>query len=154
MADSPVVDWRLVDTAIELLDSGGYDCTSNEFEETFPIGFDVRAYDFAKLIEADTNDTDPAYREHAGYSIRSHPERFKLGNWRAEGAMLWPTLRLTLDTAEDYTLLSAVYDALYPGNPDFSAEDIVAFLARRPDLVALNTEIVQKVPTIGGGIEE
>jgi spore coat polysaccharide biosynthesis protein SpsF len=148
MADSPVVDWRLVDQSIKLLESGGYDCASNEFEDTFPVGFDVRCYDFKKLLDADAHDTDPAYREHAGYSIRSHPETFKLGNWRAEGDMLWPTLRLTLDTAEDYALLTAVYDALYPANPDFSAADVVAFLKGRPDLVALNTEVVQKVPQL------
>lgn len=151
MADSPVVDWRLVDRCVELLAEGGYACASNEFEETFPIGFDVRAYDFAVLAEAERVDTDAAYREHAGYSIRSHPERFKLGNWRAEGALLWPELRLTLDTLEDYQLLSAVYEALYPRNPDFSAEDVVAFLKGRPDLVALNTDIIQKVPDVGEG---
>ena len=146
MADSPVVDWRLVDECIELLVEGGYDCASNEFEETFPIGFDVRCYDFKKLLDAEAEDTDPAYREHAGYSIRSHPERFKLGNWRAEGSMRWPELRLTLDTAEDYTLIRTVFDELYPKNPDFSAEEVVTFLKTHPDLVALNASVVQKVP--------
>lgn len=148
MADSPVVDWRLVDHSIELLHTGGYDCASNEFEETFPIGFDVRCYDFKKLSEAEVVDKDPAFREHAGYSIRSHPEKFKLGNWRAEGEMLWPTLRLTLDTKEDYELLCAVYDALSPTNPDFSAHDVVAFLKGRPDLVAINSTVEQFVPDI------
>lgn len=146
MADSPLVDWRLVDQSVWLLVEGGYACASNEFEETFPVGFDVRCYDFPTLVVAEATDIDPAYREHAGYSIRSHPELFPLGNWRAEGDMFWPELRLTLDTSEDYALLQAVYNELYPRNPDFSAEDVVSFLKGRPDLVAMNAGVVQKVP--------
>lgn len=148
MADSPLVDWRLVDECIQLLMRGEYDCASNEFVETYPIGLDVRAYSFQALQRAEKDDTDPAYREHAGYSIRSQPEKFKLVNWEAAGDMRWPTLRLTLDTTEDYQLILAVYDALYGSNPDFSAEDVVAFLKKRPDLVALNSTVVQKIPTV------
>ena len=148
MADSPLVDWRLVDQCIELLEKEDADCASNEFMETFPVGFDVRAYKFATLREAEKNDTDSAYREHAGYSIRSHPEKFKLANWEAKGGMRWGELRLTLDTAEDYKLISAVYDELYPKNRDFSADDVVAFLKNRPDLVCINKEIKQHIPQI------
>ncbi len=146
MADSPLVDWRIIDRLIEMLD--GNDCASNEFEETFPVGFDARVYSFPVLRAAGENDTGTMYREHAGYSIRSQPQKFKLVNWKAEGTMCWPELRLTLDTAEDYKLISAVYDELYPKNPDFSSADVVAFLKRRPDLVAINREIKQKVPQI------
>jgi len=146
MADSPLVDWRIIDRLLKMHIEGGYDCTSNEFEETFPIGFDARVYAFPLLVEAEKSDTSEAFREHAGYSIRSRPDMFKLGNWKAEGDMFWPTLRLTLDTPEDYALISAVYDELYPKNPDFSAEDIVAFLKTRPDLVALNSDVKQKIP--------
>lgn len=148
MADSPLVDWRFIDQCIELLEKENADCASNEFVETFPVGFDVRAYKFAVLKEAEKNDTDPSYREHAGYSIRSNPHKFKLVNWEASGDMRWPELRLTLDTAEDYRLISAVYDALYMANPDFSAEDVAAFLKSRPDLVAINRDIMQKIPQI------
>lgn len=148
MADSPLVDWRLIDQCIELLVREHADCASNEFVETFPIGFDVRAYRFLTLLSAEEKDTDPAYREHAGYSIRSQPEKFTLANWEAEGDMRWPDLRLTLDTQEDYALISAVYDEFYGSNEDFSAQDIVAFLKSRPDLVALNGSIKQKVPIV------
>jgi len=148
MADSPLVDWRLIDQCVKLLEKEGADCASNEFVETFPVGFDVRAYNFATLRRAAAEDSAPAYREHAGYSIRSQPEKFKLANWEAEGEMRWPDLRLTLDTEADYRLIGAVYDALYPENPDFSAQDVVVFLKKRPDLVALNASVEQKTPVL------
>lgn len=148
MADCPLVDWRHTDTCIALLASSGADVAGNEYPVTFPLGFNVRAYKFSTFSKAEKEDTDPAYREHAGYSIRSQPEKFKVVNWEAEGQMRWPQLRLTLDTPEDYQLISAVYDELYPKNQDLSAEDVVKFLRGRPDLAALNGGIKQKVPKV------
>ena len=151
MADCPLVDHRHMDICLTLLASSGADVAGNEYPVTFPLGFNVRAYKFSTFRKAEQEDTDPAYREHAGYSIRSQPEKFRVVNWEAQGRMRWPSLRLTLDTPEDYTLISAVYDALYPKNSDFSAEDVVQFLRGRPDLVALNSEIKQKVPKLERG---
>lgn len=149
MADSPLVDWRILDRIVEKLDAEKLDFVSNELEETFPVGFDARAFTYAALEESNRVAIEPVYREHAGLFIYKHPEKkFKLGNIRAEGDMLWPTLRLTLDTENDYELIGAVYNALAPQNDDFSAEDVVHFLKSRPGLVAINAEIKQRIPTL------
>jgi spore coat polysaccharide biosynthesis protein SpsF len=145
MADSPLVDWRILDRCIELLEESNADCAENETVETFPLGFDVRVYRFSALQSSERIHSDPGYREHAGYSIRSKRSEFKVVDWKAEGEMLWPDLRLTLDTKEDYQLISAVYEALYPKDSDFSSEDVVRFLKCRPDLVAINSEVKQKI---------
>jgi spore coat polysaccharide biosynthesis protein SpsF len=147
--DDPCVDHRFIDHVLGLLVSGTYDCAvSNDTEETFPIGLGVCAYDFPALKERAKEDTDSAYREHAGYSIRSQPEQFSVATWRAEGELYWPTLRLTLDTEQDFELIRAVYGALCPKNQDFSAEDVIIFLRTRPDFVALNSAVKQKVPQV------
>lgn len=149
MADSPLVDWRIVDRLLEMLDKDSLDVASNEFGEAkYPDGFDMRVYRFSALAKLEEEHKEEEYREHAGYQIRADPEHYKRGLLHAKGDMLWPALRLTLDTLEDYKLISAVYDGLYPKNPDFSAEDAVAFLKPRPDLVSINANIVQKVPVI------
>jgi len=149
MADSPLVDWRIVDRLVEMLEEGPFDVTSNEFEkEKYPDGFDMRVYRFHALKQLEEEHKEEEYREHAGYQIRNDPARYKRSLLLAEGDMLWPELRLTLDTAEDYELISAVFDELYPKDPDFSADDVVAFLKGRPELVAINSEIKQKVPEI------
>lgn len=149
MADSPLVDWRIVDRLVEMLDEEALDVASNEFgEEKYPDGFDMRVYRFPVLKKFEEDHREKEYREHAGYQIRNDPLHYKRGLLSAKGGMLWPELRLTLDTLEDYKVISAVYDELYPKNPDFSADDVIAFLKMRPDLVAINSEIVQKIPTI------
>lgn len=148
MADSPLVDWRIVDVLIQMLEEGGYDATTNEFgSDKYPDGFDMRVYRFPVLKSFEEKNTAPEYREHAGYHIRSGEEEYTRGLLHATGDMVWPELRLTLDTEEDYQLISAVYDALWAQNRDFSAEDVVQFLKFHPELVALNTNIVQKKPS-------
>jgi len=147
MADSPLIDWRIIDRLVEMLEEGGFDATSNEFEkEKYPDGFDMRVYRFPVLKKFEEEHKGEGYREHAGYQLRKDSVHYKRGLLLAEGDMFWPALRLTLDTIEDYKLISAVFDELYPKSPDFSADDVVAFLKKRPDLVSINAEIKQKVP--------
>ncbi|PIT93556.1 spore coat biosynthesis protein F [Candidatus Falkowbacteria bacterium CG10_big_fil_rev_8_21_14_0_10_43_11] len=146
MADSPMVDWRIVDYLINTLADGGYDYASNELEEGFPIGFDVRVFPYLVLKQVKKLATDPEHHEHASLYIYQHPERYKLFSWRGKGKMNWPELRLTLDTPEDYELISKVYNALMPAKPDFSAEDVVDYLRNKPQLYNINQHVKQKVP--------
>jgi hypothetical protein len=51
-------------------------------------------------------------------------------------------LRVTLDTAEDLDLLRALVAELPDAPPEW--RDVVAILRARPDLVAINADVVQK----------
>jgi spore coat polysaccharide biosynthesis protein SpsF len=149
MADSPLVDHRVVDRLLEILEEDTCDVASNEFgERKYPDGFDMRVYRFSVLKKFEEEHKEEGYREHAGHQLRNDPVHYKRGLLLAEGDMFWPALRLTLDTKEDYRLISAVFNELYPKNPDFSAEDVITFLKTRLDLVAINANIVQKVPSV------
>jgi spore coat polysaccharide biosynthesis protein SpsF len=46
--------------------------------------------------------------------------------------------RFTIDYAEDYAFIRSVYDELYPADPLFGMEEILALLERRPDIYAIN----------------
>jgi spore coat polysaccharide biosynthesis protein SpsF len=48
------------------------------------------------------------------------------------------THRFTIDYAEDYAFIRAVFDELYPVDPLFGVDDILALLERRPDIYDLN----------------
>ena len=54
------------------------------------------------------------------------------------------TVRLTVDTREDQNLVTAIYQELYPSNPEFTLLDVLALLDRRPELLALNATVRQK----------
>ena len=53
--------------------------------------------------------------------------------------------RLTLDYPEDYELLKAVYQALYPKNPIFSMRDILEFLNTHPEIKKLTTAFERNI---------
>lgn len=55
--------------------------------------------------------------------------------------MHWPDLRVTLDTQEDYIVLTKIFGKLYPFNPNFSAEDVVELLHQHPEWVAINSHV-------------
>jgi spore coat polysaccharide biosynthesis protein SpsF len=84
--------------------------------------------------------TRPFEREHTTPFVWDQPERFMLGNviW-STGFDLSASHRLTLDHAEDYALISAIFDALYrsEGAP-FSVAAIVDYLDSHPAVKALN----------------
>jgi spore coat polysaccharide biosynthesis protein SpsF len=43
-----------------------------------------------------------------------------------------------VDTPEDFAFVTAVYEDLYPANPAFSTDDILAWQIRHPDRVLIN----------------
>jgi len=145
MADSPMVDWRIVDRLLEILDEGGYDYASNELgANPYPVGFDASVFPAEILYEVEEIAKDSISREHVTYYIYSHPDKYKIYKQQADGVMLWPELRLTLDTKEDYGLISLIYDNLIRQMEDFSADDIIDFLKQHPDYLLINKDVKQK----------
>jgi len=51
---------------------------------------------------------------------------------------------VTLDTEEDYALLCAIFDYLYPRNKFFATEDIIDLFKRKPWLKMINKNVIQK----------
>lgn len=147
--DCPLIDHRHIDKVIELFYSGEYDYASNTIERTFPDGFDVQVFPVHVLEEVDRLTQDPIDRVHVSYYIYSHPERYKLVNWKAEGDMYWPGLGITLDEEDDYTLIKKIFEKLLPVNEDFSAEDIVNLLRKQPELVEINSDVRRKLAEEG-----
>ena len=141
--DCPLIDPGVIETVIARFNDGGVDYCSNTLERTYPRGMDVQAFPAAVLAEVATLTDDPADREHVSLYIYEHPERYRLRSVvfdRPETA----EQRLTVDTPEDYALIKAIFEELYPRDPAFDLDAILALLDARPDLAALNREIRQK----------
>jgi spore coat polysaccharide biosynthesis protein SpsF len=100
----------------------------------YPHGFDTEVFDAHALYEAEVQASDPYEREHATPYIWRRPELYPAAILDAKpDRRHW---RITVDTEADYRLVSAIYDALYPGNPNFGYRDIVALFEARPNLRA------------------
>jgi spore coat polysaccharide biosynthesis protein SpsF len=116
---------------------------SNVLVRTLPRGFDVELVRRDVLAEQHETATG-AHREHVTSGIYTRP-----ATYRCAGVVAGEDhsdLRVTLDTPQDAALLDAVVAELGDGVPRW--RDVVALLRSRPDLVALNAEVVQKsLPT-------
>ncbi len=134
-ADCPLADPDVIDRLVELHAAGGYDYTSNTLVRTYPDGLDAEVVALACLEVAWREAALSSEREHVTPFIYNHPQRFRLGNL-AQPADL-SHLRWVVDEPEDLAFVSAIYEALYPGNTAFVTADVLALLADRPEIAAM-----------------
>jgi len=140
-SDCPLIDPDVIDMVIgEYLENHHmYDYVSNLHPSTFPDGNDVEIMSMSALQRAVSESSQPHELEHTTPYIFEHPGTFRLKNiTMPDGLNLWETYRLTLDYPEDYELIRAVFEGLYPQNPNFRLADIVRFLDENPAINNLN----------------
>lgn len=134
--DCPLADPALIDALIAFHCEGGYDYSSNTLTPTWPDGLDAEVCRFSALESAWQEAQGAAVREHVTPFLYNHPERFRMGDFR--NSVDLSSLRWTVDEPEDFDFVERVYQALYPGNPSFTTDDILALLDYNPDLSAIN----------------
>ncbi len=131
--DCPLADWQVIDAVIDAHLQSGVDYTANTFgRRSFPKGLDADIVRSEVLLDAAAQASDPHEREHVLPYIYGHPERYSLqGHHQAvdEGELRW-----TVDLPEDFDFVTGVYEALYPGDPAFTSDDVRRLLRDRPDL--------------------
>ena len=135
--DCPLADPDLIDRVVGFCIDGGYDYASNTLEPTFPDGLDVEVMRMEALAAAWREARLPSEREHVTPFLHKHPERFRLGSFKATRDL--SALRWTVDEPEDFELVERVYGELYPKNSAFSTADILSLLEKVPELRTINT---------------
>ncbi|MDR0598586.1 MAG: NTP transferase domain-containing protein [Treponema sp.] len=97
----------LAEEAVALgADYGGY--------AGLPLGAGVEALGVEALLRAEREASRPEEREHVSPYLYAHPERFLLHRPLAPPPWRDPSLRLTVDTAEDYRRAQELYRVLSP----------------------------------------
>lgn len=143
-ADCPLIDPGVIDGLIHTFQTNQVDYCSNILTHTYPRGLDAQVFPVAVLADVAERTNDPADREHVSLYIYEHPERYRLMNVASGLDARDAGWRLTVDTPEDYQLITAIYGELYPANRRFDLADILDLLHRRPDLATLNQHVRQK----------
>ncbi len=134
--DCPLADPEVIDATIAHVTAAGADYGSNTPpHRTFPKGLDVEVMTAAALRAAARRAASPEEREHVTWGLHRHPELYRQAYFSQaadEGEVRW-----TVDLADDYAFVAAVYDALYPANPAFTSVDVRRLVRGRPDLAML-----------------
>ena len=133
-ADCPLADPDLIDRTIDEHLATGADYTHVQARWTFPKGLDVEVCRTATLRQVGQEATG-ADREHVTRFIYTHPERFRIHEIHRDPPQRY---RWTVDTPDDFAFVEAVYADLYPANPAFTSDDILAWQAAHPDRVLVN----------------
>ncbi len=133
--DCPLIDPEVMDAVIALHLEGGFDYTSNAHPPTYPDGLDVEVMRFACLERAWREADRPSEREHVTPYLYERG-LFGVGNLSHHRDL--SRLRWTVDEAEDFDLVEAIYGALHAAKPDFGMADVLALFDRRPGLSDIN----------------
>jgi len=139
--DNPCIDSLLINTVLENHIGNKSDYTKTE---GYSIGLNVEVFNFNALEKAYKNATKDYEKEHVTPYINRNPQKFKINIVNAPKELYAPDIRITLDTEEDYALLCAVFDYLYPKNKYFNVYDIVNLFKEKPWLKFVNRKIIQK----------
>ncbi len=139
-ADNPFVDPVYVDKLYQ-----HHIESSNEFTKIEGLPWGVFSYaisrDALKKVCELKNETDTEVWH--GYFMDTG--KFK---WDAlevkDESVLWPGLRLTVDTPEDFEMVTKVFDELYDSKKVFPLTEIVELCRNNPDIPAINKNVMQK----------
>lgn len=144
-SDCPLIDGRLIAESVlrwrKLGDSNAY--LSNTQRRTYPRGLDFEIFSAELLRRAHREATTPSDREHvtpylyagpSSIATSHHVERIDDGATQT---------RLTLDTEDDYQMLSTLVERI-PDVVHMGADELSALLMREPDITGINASVRQK----------
>jgi len=139
--DCPLIDPAMIDKVVGDYMLGGADFVYNRLDPRTPIGMDVRVFSTKALAELNEKTTDPADREHVSLHFWEHPKEYRCRNVFTQLPKWASSLRLTVDTEEDFSVIEKVFFELYPF---FGLFDILNLYQEKPELFEDNAEIQQK----------
>lgn len=139
-ADCPFLDMEMAQDMICLIQKKDVDII--DLGAALPRGLAVEAVSYSALRYIDQHGQEPRHREHVTYYAYEYKGEFKRAVYQPPVNRLYPQLRITLDTEEDYALISAV--ARHFKDPLISSASVLQYLLDHPELARLNAHVEQK----------
>lgn len=137
--DCPLMDPAIIDYGLNIFINGDYDYVSNVQPPTFPDGFDVEIFSFNALETSWKESKKPSEREHVTpYIWKNEEKQFKLKNFENEIDL--SNFRLTVDTKEDFILISKIIEEFYDKWNKFTMKDVIMYLKKNPELLKINSQ--------------
>lgn len=139
-ADNPFVDPEYIDRLVDFHLEHGYDYSKSE---GLPFGTFAYALSYPAMVRACGVKAKVDTEVWGGYFTETG--LFSWGMMQVDDpSVRWSELRLTVDTPEDFELVTRIFDELYEPGKVFPLSAIVDLCRHRPDLVAINAHVQQK----------
>lgn len=143
-SDCPLIDPEIVDEMLNkfksLYKKNEVDYLSNTLDRTFPRGLDTEVFSFKQLEVAYSKAKEKYQREHVTPFIYENSNNI----FYYKNDIDYSKYRWTLDTKEDFELISKIYEELYKEQHDFYLNDIIELFRIKPELFNINSHIEQK----------
>jgi len=130
-ADNPFVDPDICRKLLSYFDKNPFDYAVTA---RYPLGVGTEVFTVQALQEADRYARKAYEREHVT------PFMYRPGQicGKLHSPVDYSSMRLTVDTPEDYQVAQKLYNALYCSKRDFGLPEIVDYLKNNPDVAAVN----------------
>lgn len=142
-SDCPLIDPRIIDQVLSYYfdHKKEFDFVSNLHPPTWPDGNDVEVMTMDCLTRVWEKASRKMELEHTTPYIWENPGQFRIGNvvWET-GLDYSMSHRFTIDYEADYQFIKRVFEELYPKAEDFSCQDIIDLLERKPEIYQINAE--------------
>jgi spore coat polysaccharide biosynthesis protein SpsF len=142
-ADCPFVDYEMADEIVMLMEQKLVDIVDIEGE--LPRGLAVELISYKALLYINEHGKEARHREHVTYYAYENHDEFTRVLYEAPENRCHGSLRITLDTEEDYALCRAVANNF--NDPLVSNVDVIKYLIQHPEVAHLNAHIEQKPVT-------
>ena len=127
-ADCPLHHFEVVEFAMRTFWESGADYVTNSFPPSFEDGFDTEVFRFECLEQAWHTANTPYAREHVTPVIRQDVRLRRTFQQFLPGY----AYKLSVDTAEDFGIVSRLIEILYPQVPLFTMADVVKLIQANP----------------------
>lgn len=143
-SDCPLIDPVIIDDVIKyyILNRNSIDYCSNTIERTYPRGLDVEVFSFVALEAAFHNAVLSRDIEHVTSYIYTNPNLFRVAGITNDIDL--SQYRWTVDTIEDFELITNILGSLYPLNNEFLLKDVLNLLNGNTQWNNININIEQK----------
>ncbi|MBK3494836.1 glycosyltransferase family protein [Viridibacillus sp. YIM B01967] len=142
-SDCPLIDPEIIDSVIQYYCNNEYDYVSNTQTRTFPRGMDTEVFSMNALRSAFFNANEAYEREHVTPHLYLNSDKYTIGQYINSEKDI-SGFRLTVDTPEDFKLISIILLDLYKMDKHFDLEMIIEKLENNPELIKINANIQQK----------
>lgn len=139
-ADCPFVDYKLASDIVQFMKANPVDII--DLQGNMPRGLAVELISYEALKRIHKSGQEERHREHVTYYAYEFREEFSRVNYHVPDNCLYPELRITIDTIEDYQLCESI--ASHFKDSLVSSVDVIDFLLENPQVAKLNAHIEQK----------
>ena len=138
-SDCPLVDYKIIDKMIDILNKKKKDYITNASPPSFPDGLDIEVFNFKSLKNAYISAKDKYSQEHVTPYLRKSG-KFNTFNFSNNNDL--SSFRLTIDEKKDLELIRNVYSFFRP-KKNFGWSEIQKLIIKHPEKFDKNISIMR-----------